>query len=77
MKNNMIIYVSKDGNIKVDVNIQNETIWMSQDMMANLYDTTKQNISYHLNNIFKEKELEEVLWVRNMIKYQKTKGIRK
>ncbi len=54
MKNNMIIYVSKDGNIKVDVNIQNEDIWMSQDVMANLYDTTKQNISYHLNNIFKE-----------------------
>ena len=57
MKNNMIIYVSKDGNIKVDVNIQNEDIWMSQDVMANLYDTTKQNISYHLNNIFKENEL--------------------
>ena len=54
MKNNVIIYVSKDGNVKVDVNIKNEDIWMSQDVMANLYDTTKQNISYHLNNIFKE-----------------------
>ncbi len=57
MKNNMIIYVSKDGNVKVDVSIQNEDVWMSQDVMANLYDTTKQNISYHLNNIFKEEEL--------------------
>ncbi len=57
MKNNMIIYVSKDGNIKVDVSIQNEDIWMSQDVMAKLYDTTKQNVSYHLNNIFKEEEL--------------------
>ena len=47
LKNNMIIYVSKDGNIKVDVNIQNEDIWMSQDIMANLYDTTKNNISMH------------------------------
>ncbi len=37
MKDNMIIYVSKYGNIKVDVNIQNENIWMSQDVMANLY----------------------------------------
>lgn len=55
----MLIYVSKDGNIKVDVNIQNEDIWMSQDVMANLYDTTKQNISYHLNNIFKENELNK------------------
>ena len=67
MKNNMIIYVSKDGNIKVDVNIQNETILMSQDMMANLYDTTKQNISYHLNNIFKEKELDKDSVVKNFL----------
>jgi len=51
MKDNMIIYVSKDGNVKVDVSIQNEDIWMSQDVMSNLYDTTKQNISYHLKYI--------------------------
>jgi len=59
MKNNMLIYVSKDGNIKVDVNIQNEDIWMSQDIMANLYDTTKNNISMHLKNIFDEGELRK------------------
>ena len=59
MKNNMIIYISKDGNVKVEVNIQNEDIWMSQDVMANLYDTTKNNISMHLKNIFEEGELEK------------------
>ena len=59
MKNNMIIYISKDGNVKVDVNIQNEDIWMSQDVMANLYDTTKNNISMHLKNIFDEGELQK------------------
>ncbi len=59
MKNNMIIYVSKDGNVKVDASIENETIWMSQDVMANLYDTTKNNISMHLKNIFDEGELEK------------------
>lgn len=59
MKNNMLIYVSNDGNIKVDVNIQNEDIWMSQDVMANLYDTTKNNISMHLKNIFDEGELQK------------------
>ena len=59
MKNNMIIYVSKDGNIKVDVNIQGEDIWLSQDVMANLYDTTKNNISMHLKNIFTEGELQK------------------
>ena len=63
----MIIYVSKDGNIKVDVNMQNEDIWMSQDVMANLYDTTKQNISYHLNNIFKENELNKNSVVKDFL----------
>ena len=67
MKNNMIIYVSKDGNVKVDVNIQNEDIWMSQDVMANLYDTTKQNISYHLSNIFKEEELDKNSVVKDFL----------
>ena len=59
MKNNIIIYVSKDGNVKVDVNILQDDIWMSQDVMANLYDTTKNNISMHLKNIFDEGELQK------------------
>jgi len=42
MKNNILIYTSKDGNIKVDVNMIDDNIWMSQDLMSNLYDTTKQ-----------------------------------
>ena len=67
MKNNMIIYVSKDGNVKVDVNIENEDIWMSQDVMANLYGTSKQNISYHINNIFKEEELDKNLVVKDFL----------
>ena len=70
MKNNMIIYVSNDGNVKVDVSIENETIWMSQDVMANLYDTTKQNISYHLNNIFKENELDKNSTVKDLLTVQ-------
>ena len=67
MKNNIIIYVSKDGNVKVDVNVQNEDIWVSQEVMANLYDTTKQNISYHLNNIFKENELNKDSVVKDFL----------
>ncbi len=50
-----------------DVNIQNEDIWMSQDVMANLYDTNNQNISYHLNNIFKEEELIKNSVVKNFL----------
>ena len=59
MKDNMLIYVSDNGDIKVDVNVELDTIWMSQDMMANLYDTTKNNISMHLKNIFLEGELDK------------------
>lgn len=54
-----MIYMSKDGNVQVDVNILGDDIWMSQDVMANLYDTTKNNISMHLKNIFDEGELEK------------------
>ena len=71
MKNNMIIYVSKDGNVKVDVNIENEDIWMSQDVMANLYGTTKNNISMHLKNIFDEGELNKDSTVKKILTVQK------
>ena len=63
----MIIYVSKDGDVKVDVNIKNENIWMSQDVMANLYDTTKNNISMHLKNIFDEGELQKEAVVKKFL----------
>ena len=71
MKNKMIIYISKDGQIKVDVNIQNEDIWMSQDIMAKLYGTTKNNISIHLKNIFNEGELDKNATVKKILTVQK------
>ena len=71
MENNMYIYVSKDGNIKVDVNIKDESVWMSQEVMANLYDTTKNNISMHLKNIFDEGELKKESTVKKFLTVQK------
>ena len=71
MKNDMLIYISKDGKIKVDVNLENESIWMSQDMMAKLYDTTKNNISMHLKNIFDEGELIKEPTVKKFLTVQK------
>lgn len=67
IENNILIYESKDGSVKVDVNLQNEDIWLSQELMAKLYDTTKQNISYHLNNIFKENELNKDSVVKDFL----------
>jgi hypothetical protein len=67
MNNNIIIYTSYDGKIKVDANIENETIWMSQDNIANLFDTTKNNISMHLKNIFNENELNKESVVKKIL----------
>ena len=50
--NNIVIYQADDGMTKIDVKIEDETVWLSQQHMADLYDTTKQNISLHIKNIF-------------------------
>ena len=51
--NNIVIYQTDDGTTKIDVKLEDETVWLSQQQMADLYDTTKQNISLHIKNIFK------------------------
>lgn len=70
-KNNIVIYTSKDGVIKVDTTLINETIWMSQNELAKLFDTTKNNISLHMKNIFESGELEESSTVKNFLTVQK------
>jgi hypothetical protein len=54
-----VIYQSEDGQIKLDVRFVDETVWLSQALMAELFGTTKQNIGQHLKNIFSEQELDE------------------
>ena len=70
-KSNIIIYTSKDGVIKVDTTIVDDTIWMSQNELAKLFDTTKNNISSHMKNIFESGELEESSTVKNFLTVQK------
>lgn len=67
----IIIYQTDDGLTKIDVKIQNETVWLSQQQMAELYDTTKQNISLHIRNIFDENELDENSTVKEFLTVQK------
>lgn len=57
MESEIIIYQIQNGNTKIEVKLENETVWLSQNQMATLYQNTKQNISLHLKNIFKEREL--------------------
>lgn len=53
----LIIYQTETGEIKIDVRFQNETVWLSQQLMADLFQTTQQNISLHIQNILEEGEL--------------------
>lgn len=67
----IVIYQTNDGLTKIDVKIQDETVWLSQQQMAELYDTTKQNISLHIKNIFDEEELIENSTVKDFLTVQK------
>ncbi len=58
-ENNIIIYQDEDGITKVSVRFVNEDIWLTQNQIAEIYKTTQQNISLHINNIYKDKELEK------------------
>jgi hypothetical protein len=53
------VYSPEDGRTKIEVRLANETVWLTQQHMTDLFHTTKQNVSLHLQNIFKEKELAE------------------
>lgn len=68
-----MFYTSGNGttNIQVILDDKNETVWVSQSSMAEIFDTTKQNISLHLNNIFKEGELNKFSTVKEILTVQK------
>jgi hypothetical protein len=57
-KESFLIYESEDGNIKLDVMLQNETLWLTQPLMAELFNTSIPNISMHIRNIYEEEELK-------------------
>lgn len=70
-KNNIVIYQLEDGKTKIDVKLEDETVWLSQQQMTDLYDTTKQNISLHIKNIFDEEELDINSTVKEFLTVQK------
>ena len=71
MTNEIVLYQSELESIRLEVRVEDDTVWLSQIQMSELFLTTKQNISLHINNIFKEKELsfestvKEYLTVQN------------
>jgi len=64
MNSEILIYQNPDGNIKIDVHFQEETVWLTQSQMGQLFGKDKRTISEHISNIFNEDELEKSSTVR-------------
>lgn len=63
-KGEIKIYQTQDGQTAIDVRLENETVWLNQDQIALLFDKSKPTINEHINNVFKEGELEKEEVVR-------------
>ena len=66
---NLVVY--NDGELELKVSVDSETIWLTQKQLIELFGGTKQNISLHNNNIFKEKELNKISTVKDYLIVQK------
>ena len=56
---NFIMYTTDDGQVEIEVRLEDENVWLTQKAMSELFDTTRNNITIHIKNIFEENELEE------------------
>jgi len=65
MSSEILIYQNPDGNIKIDVRLEEETVWLTQSQMAELFGKSKKTVSEHIQNVFSEGELTENSVVRN------------
>ena len=70
----MVVYQSADNAIRLDVQLAEETVWLTQQQMALLFDSTIPNISMHIRNIFKEEELVKEATVKNFLIVQNEGG---
>lgn len=76
VKGDLLVYQTDDGRVKLEVRLENETVWLTQQTMAELFQTTKQNISLHVQNIIEEGELNQEATVKDFLTVQK-EGTRK
>ena len=67
----IVIYQSPTGNIKIDVRLEDESVWLTQKLMAELFQVKPQNITIHLKNIYKEGELDEKATCKDFLQVQK------
>ena len=71
---NVVVYRSADKAVQLDVQLAEETVWLTQKQMARLFDTTPQNITVHIRNIYKEEELEQEATCKDFLQVQTEGG---
>ncbi|MGK7649233.1 virulence RhuM family protein [Capnocytophaga sp. G1920] len=78
-KGEILFYQREDGSAQIDVRLEEDTVWLTQQLMAELFNTSKQNISLHIQNIFEEGELIPDSTVKNFLTVQKegTRDVRR
>lgn len=70
----IVVYQSSDGVVRLDVQLSDETVWLTQKQMAWLFDTKPQNITIHIGNIYKEEELEQDATCKDFLQVQTEGG---
>ncbi|GEK91246.1 DUF559 domain-containing protein [Alkalibacterium kapii] len=76
-ESNILIYQTEDGNTKIDVRLENETVWMTQKAIAELYQTTPQNITLHIRNILQYADKRKYSCYFSIIKKEGLRNIRR
>ena len=71
MSSEILIYQTPDGKTKIDVRAEDETVWLNQNQLAELFQTSRQNISLHVRNVYEEGELPERGTVKEYLTVQK------
>ena len=71
LKKGEIVMYQPDETIRLEVRVENETVWLTQQQMADLFNATKQNVSLHINNIYDEGELEREATVKDYLTVRK------
>ena len=67
----IIIYQTEGGQTKLEVRLQDESVWLTQQLMAELFQTTQQNVSLHISNIYEEGELASEATHKNYLSVQR------